>query len=120
MGLSLGKYVDRFEQEFAKYCGTQYAISTSNGTNALHLALVGLGINKDDEVIIPDITFIATANSVKYTGAKVITVDIQEDTLCIDPIKIEEAITPNTKAIIPVHLYGHPAEMDKIKDFCKT
>ena len=113
---SLGKYIDRFEQEFAKYCGTEYAISTSNGTNALHLALVGLGIKKDDEVIIPDLTFIATANSVKYTGAKVITVDIQQDTLCIDPIKIEEAITPNTKAIIPVHLYGHPAEMDKIKE----
>jgi perosamine synthetase len=113
---SLGEYIDLFEKEFANYCGTKYAVSTSNGTNALHLALVGLGINKDDEVIIPDLTFIATANSIKYIGAKVVTVDIQEDTLCIDPLEIEKAITSNTKAIVPVHLYGHPAEMNKIKE----
>ena len=113
---SLGEFIDQFEQEFANYCGTKYAVSTSNGTNALHLALIGLGINKDDEVIIPDLTFIATANSIKYIGAKVVIVDIQEAALCMDPLEIEKAITSNTKAIVPVHLYGHPAEMDKIKE----
>ena len=111
---SLGKYIDLFEKKFAEFCGTKYALSTSNGTVALHLALVALGIGEGDEVIVPDFTFIATANAVKYTGAKVVTVDIDEKTLCIDPRRIEEAITKNTKAIIPVHIYGHPANMDEI------
>jgi len=111
---SLGEYIDKFESEFAKYCGVKYALSTCNGTTALHLALTALGIGKGDEVIIPDFTFIATANAVKYTGAKVVTVDIEEDTLCISPEAIKKAITPKTKAIIPVHLYGHPANMEVI------
>lgn len=108
---SMGEYINRFEQEFASYCGTKYALTTSTGTAALHLALLSLGIGVGDEVIIPDLTFISTANAVTYAGAKVILVDIEKDTLCIDPIKIEQAITKNTKAIIPVHLYGHPANM---------
>ena len=111
---SIGKYIEMFEESFASYCGTRFALSTANGTTALHLALVSLGISSEHEVIIPDLTFVATANAVKYTGAKVVTVDIEEDTLCIDPQKIEAAITPNTRAIIPVHLYGHPADMHKI------
>jgi len=111
---SLGHYIDRFEKEFADYCGTKYALTTSNGTTALHLSLVALGITEGDEVLIPDLTFIATANAVSYTGAKVVTVDIEEDTLCIDPKKLEKAITEKTKAIIPVHLYGHPANMAEI------
>ncbi len=116
---SLGKYIDDFEKKFAEYCGTKYALTTSNGTTALHLALSALGLGEGDEVIIPDLTFIATANAVKYTGAKVVTVDIEEDTLCIDPKEIEKAITFKTKAIIPVHLYGHPANMEEIKKIAK-
>ncbi len=111
---SLGEYITAFEQQFAAYCGCKYAVSTSNGTTGLHLALTALGIKAGDEVIIPDLTFIATANAVKYTGADVVTVDIDEDTLCISPAAIEKAISPRTKAIIPVHLYGHPANMMEI------
>ena len=116
---SLGKYIDEFERKFAEFCETKYALSISNGTTALHLALVALGIKEGDEVIIPDLTFIATANAVKYTGAKAITVDIEEDTLCINPKEIEKAITLNTKAIIAVHLYGHPANMQEINKIAK-
>jgi len=111
---SLGKYVDMFEEKFASYCGTKYALTTSNGTTALHLVLVALGIKPGDEVIIPDITFVATGNAVKYVGAKAVIVDIEEDTLCIDPESVKKAITPKTKAIIAVHLYGHPANMEEI------
>jgi len=116
---SLGKYIDIFEEQFALYCGSKYAVSTSNGTSALHLSLVALGVEAGDEVIIPDLTFIATASAVNYIGAKVVTVDIEKDTLCISPESIEKAITPRTKAIIPVHLYGHPAKMDEINIIAK-
>jgi perosamine synthetase len=116
---SLGKYIELFESQFAQYCGTQYALTTSNGTVALHLALISLGIKEGDEVIIPDLTFIATANAVKYTGATVVPVDIEETTLCINPKAIESAITEKTKAIIPVHLYGHPANMSEINEIAK-
>jgi perosamine synthetase len=116
---SLGKYIDEFEEKFANFCDTKYALATSNGTTALHLTLVSLGITGDDEVIIPDFTFVATASAVNYIGAKVVTVDIEEDTLCIDPKSIEEAITFKTKAIIPVHLYGHPANMSSINKIAK-
>lgn len=116
---SLGKYIDIFEEKFAIYCGTKYAVATSNGTTALHLALVALGITAEDEVIIPDLTFIATGSAVKYIGAKVVTVDIEEETLCINPEAIRKAITPRTKAIIPVHLYGHPANMEEINKIAK-
>ncbi len=116
---SLGQYIDSFEEQFAAYCGTQYAVSTSNGTTGLHLALMALGITPGDEVIIPDLTFVATANAVKYIGAEVVIVDIDEDTLCISPQAIEKAITAKTKAIIPVHLYGHPANMGEINEIAK-
>lgn len=116
---SLGKYIDIFEKNFAEYCNTKYAVSTSNGTAALHLTLAALGVSKNDEVIIPNLTFIATANAVSYTGAKVVTVDIDENTLCISPKAIEKAISPVTKAVIPVHLYGHPANMEEINSIAK-
>jgi perosamine synthetase len=116
---SLGKYIDMFEEKFSKYCNTKYAVATSNGTTALHLTLVSLGITEEDEVIIPNFTFVATASAIKYIGAKVITVDIEEDTLCISPEAIKKAITPKTKAIIPVHLYGHPANMIEINKIAK-
>ena len=116
---SLGKYIDIFEERFAQYCNTKYAVATSNGTTALHLTLVSLGVTVDDEVIIPDLTFVATASAVKYIGAKVVTVDIDKDTLCISPDAIIKAITSKTKVIIPVHLYGHPADMEEINKIAK-
>jgi perosamine synthetase len=111
---SLGRYIEEFERGFARFCGTRYAVSASNGTTALHLALLAVGVKAGDEVIVPDLTFIATANAVAYTGARPVTVDIDAETLCIDPAAIEGAITPRTRAIMPVHLYGHPADMDAI------
>lgn len=116
---SSGKYVGQFEDLFADYCGSRYAVAASSGTTALHLALLALGIGPGDEVIVPSLTFIATANAVTYTGAKAIFVDSETDTWNIDPKLIEKAITPNTKAIIPVHLYGHPADMDPILEIAR-
>jgi perosamine synthetase len=113
---SKGRFITEFEDEFAEYCGVKYGIATSNGTTALHLALKGLGIGKGDEVIVPDLTFIATANAVTYTGATPVMVDSHPVYWGLDPEKIEENITPKTKAIIPVHLYGHPCDMDAIND----
>ncbi len=116
---SLGEYINRFEDEFAKFVGTKYALTVANGTVGLHLALVSLGIKEGDEVIVPDLTFIATANAVKYTGATPVFADIDKETWCISVEDIERKITPRTKAIIPVHLYGHPADMDPIMEIAK-
>jgi perosamine synthetase len=116
---SIGKYIESFEAMFAGFCGTKYALATSNGTTALHLALVSAGIKSGDEVIIPDLTFVATANAVTYTGAKVVPVDIDSRTLCMDPVAVERAITPRTRAIIPVHLYGHAAQMGRLMAIAK-
>jgi len=116
---SLGKYISQFEEKFAEFCGAKYGVSTSNGTVALQLALVALGIGKGDEVIIPDLTFIATANVCVYVGAKPVFVDAEKETWNIDADKIEEKITEKTKAIIVVHLYGHPCDMDKILEIAK-
>ena len=118
--LQQGEFVNRFESTFAKFCDTQFAVSTSNGTTALHLALVAAGIGPGDEVIVPTMSFIATANAVKYTGATPVFVDSEPDYWTIDVAQIEQAITLKTKAIIPVHLYGHPADMDPIMDIART
>jgi perosamine synthetase len=111
---SLGKYIDRFEREFADFCGVKYAIAVMNGTVAIQLALEALGVKPGDEVIVPDLSFIATANAVLYIGAVPVFVDVDPETFCLDPNKIEAAITSKTRAILPVHLYGHPADMQKI------
>jgi perosamine synthetase len=111
---SIGKYIDEFESGFARYCGTEYALAVSNGTTGLHLALAALGLQPGDEVIIPDLTFVATANAVAYTGATPVLADVDADTLCIDPASVKSLISERTKAIIPVHLYGHPADMDAL------
>lgn len=116
---SAGKYVTEFEQRFAAYCGCKYGVAVCNGTVALHLALVALGIGKGDEVIIPDFTMIATAFAVCYTGATPVFVDADPDTWNIDTTKIEEKITPRTKAIIPVHLFGLMCDMDAINAIAK-
>lgn len=117
---SKGKFIEEFEREFAKYCGVKYGVATANGTVALHLALKALGIGKGDEVIVPTLTFVATANAVTYCGAKPVFVDSHPEYWCIDPEKIEEKITPRTKAIIPVHLYGHPCDMDRIMEIARN
>jgi len=111
---SVGKFVTRFEEMFADFCDTRYAVATSNGTAALHLGLLALDIGPGDEVIVPTLTFIATANAVTYSGARPVFVDSESETWNIDPKLIEEAVTPRTKAIIPVHLYGHPVDMDPV------
>ena len=113
---SAGKFVKQFEEMFAAFCNARFAVATSNGTTALHLALLALDIGPEDEVIVPTLTFIATANAVTYTGARPVFVDSELETWNIDPGQVEAAITPKTKAIIPVHLYGHPADMDPILD----
>jgi perosamine synthetase len=113
---SIGKYIDEFEAGFARYCGTEYALAVSNGTTGLHLALAALGIKSGDEVIVPDLTFVATANAVAYTGATPVLADIDPDTLCIDPASVKSLISERTRAIIPVHLYGHPADMDALTE----
>lgn len=111
---SKGDFINQFEEEFARFIGAKYAVTTSNGTTALHLALHALGIGSGDEVIIPDLTFIATANTVLYTGARPILTEVEKDTGNIDADKIEEKITKRTKALLIVHLYGHPSDMQKI------
>jgi len=116
---SSGKYVKAFEEAFADYCGVKYAVGVCNGTIALHLALTCLGIGKGDEVIIPDFTMIASTFSVCYTGAMPVFVDADEKTWNIDVLKIEEKITPRTKAIMPVHIFGNPCNMDAIHKIAK-
>lgn len=111
---SLGEYVNRFERDFASFCGVAHGVSVCNGTVALHLALHALGIGAGDEVIVPALSFVASANAVQYTGAKPVFADVDPVTWTIDPAAIERLITPRTKAIMPVHLYGHPAKMVKI------
>ncbi len=116
---SKGKFVTEFEEEFAQFCEVKYGVAVSNGTMALHLALKALGIGANDEIIVPTLTFIATANAVTYVGAKPVFVDSNPEYWCIDPGEIEQAVNEKTKAIIPVHLYGHPCDMDPIIDIAK-
>ncbi len=116
---SQGEYILKFEQVLADYHDMEYAIVTSNCTTALHLSLKALGIGPGDEVICPDLTFIAPANMVVLSGAKLVLVDIHPETLTIDPDLLEEKITKRTKAIIVVHQFGHAAHMDEIKELAK-
>src|SRR6056297_21610 len=111
---TVGPFVPEFEEKFAEYIGTKFAISTQSGTAAIHLALIELGIGPGDEVIVPVTTFIATVNPVVYVGATPVFVDIDEDTWNIDPNEFKKAITKKTKAIIPVHMYGNPCDMEAI------
>ncbi len=117
--LAQGEWVASFEKAFAKYIGVKHAVAASSGTAALHLAMLAHGIGPGDEVITSPFTFIATANAVLYTGARPVFVDIEPDTFDIDPNQVEQSITQRTKAILPVHLFGHPAEMDAIMEIAE-
>lgn len=117
--LAQGPCTALLEEKFAAACGTRYAVATSSGTAALHIALMAHGIGSGDEVITTPFTFIASVNSIIYTGARPVFADIQEDTFNIDPRCIEAAITPRTRAIMPVHLYGCPCDMDAIMDIAR-
>jgi dTDP-4-amino-4,6-dideoxygalactose transaminase len=110
----LGSEVAAFEQEFATYCGVEHAIGVNSGTSALHLALLAAGVGPGDEVITVPFTFVATVAAIGYTGARPVFVDIDPRTFTMDPARVEAAIGPRTKAILPVHLYGQPADMDPI------
>jgi perosamine synthetase len=116
---SKGNYVVEFEKEFGRFCNAKYGIATSSGTTALHLTLVALGLGKDDEVILPTLTMIATANPVVFVGATPVFVDSEPNTWNIDVNAIEEKITDKTKAVMPVHLYGHPVDMDPLMKIAK-
>lgn len=116
---SAGKYVELFENNFAEFCGVRHAIACCNGTVALHLALLALGVQTGDEVIVPTLTFVATPNSVTYCGAKPVFVDSESETWNLDPKQVEAKITPRTKGIIAVHLYGHPARMNELQDIAQ-
>ena len=111
---SLGQYVGRFERDFATFCEARHAVATSNGTTALHLCLATLEIGAGDEVLVPDLTFVSTANVVRYTGATPVLVDSEPRTWGMDPADARRKITPRTRAIIPVHLYGHPVDLDSL------
>jgi dTDP-4-amino-4,6-dideoxygalactose transaminase len=115
----LGPEVEAFENEFAEYCGTTDCIAVNSGTSALHLALLAAGVGPGDEVITVPFTFVASVATILYTGAKPVLVDIEPRTFNMNPAAIQAAVSPRTKAIMPVHLYGHPADMDFIMDVAR-
>ncbi len=117
--IAQGQRVAQFEEAFAEYTGTEHAVAVNSGTAALHAALLAHGIGSGDQVITSSFSFIATGNSVLFTGARPVFADISADTFNLDPELIEEKITPATKAIMPVHLYGHPADMEAISDIAE-
>lgn len=115
----LGKEVEAFEREFAEYLGVQHCVGVGNGLDALHLSLRALGVGPGDEILVPSNTYIATWLAVSYAGASLVPVEPDERTYNLDPSRIEESITARTKAIIPVHLYGQPADMDPILEIAR-
>lgn len=119
-GLAQGPEVAAFESEFAPHVGGVHCIAVNSGTSALHVSLLAAGIGPGDEVIVPSFSFAATANSVALTGAVPVFADIEPDFFALDPAAVEAAITPRTKAVMPVHLYGHPADMRRIGEICRT
>jgi len=112
---SMGPFIERFEKGLAQFCGAKHCVALANGTVAIHLALVAKGIGPGDEVIVPDLTFVATAAAVKHAGAEPVLVDVRESDWNLDPQLVERAIGKKTKAIVPVHLFGHPADMDALR-----
>jgi perosamine synthetase len=117
---SIGAYIKRFEDAFSRFCGAEHGVAVANGTVAIHLALRAANIGSGSEVIIPALTFVATAAAVRHAGAEPVFVDSEPEIGTMDPRAVELAITPRTKAIIPVHLYGHPADMDPILEIARA
>ncbi|MEO3773146.1 DegT/DnrJ/EryC1/StrS family aminotransferase [Micromonospora sp. B9E7] len=115
---SQGPYLRRLEEEFSARCDVTDTIATSNGTVALHLVLAAAGIGPGDEVIVPALTYVATANAVTYCGARPVLVDVRPDTWCIDPEQVQAAVGPRTRAVIAVDLYGHPADYPMLRKIC--
>src|ERR1700722_564977 len=115
----LGPDVTQFEKDFAKFCGAEHCLGFNSGTSALHVALLLLGIKPGDEIITTPFTFVATSWAISYVGAKPVYVDVEDATMNLDPKLIERAITPRTKAVMPVHLYGHPFDIDPILETCR-
>jgi perosamine synthetase len=117
---SKGRFIPEFEEGFSEYIGARYGIATSNGTAALHLALTALGLGRGDKVLVPSLSFIAVANAVKYTGAEPVFVDSNPDYWCMDPSDIEKRIDRRTKALLAVHLYGHPCDMGRLREIAES
>src|SRR6204780_800004 len=115
----LGPDVVQFEKDFAKFCGAQHCVAFNSGTSALPIALMLLGVGAGDEVITTPFTFVATSWAISYVGAKPVYVDVEDGTMNLDPKLIERAITSKTKAILPVHLYGQPCDMDPLLYLCR-
>lgn len=115
----LGDVVEAFERDYAAYCQTEFAVGVNSGTSALHLALLAAGVGPGDEVITTAFTFVATVAAIEYSGATPVLADIDPRTFCIDPAQVTAAITPRTKAIIPVHLYGLPADMQPLQEIAR-
>ena len=116
---SKGRFIGEFEAAFARYVGCKHAIACCNGTVALHVALVAAGVGPGDEVIVPSLTYVATANAVHYCGATPVFADSLADTWCLDPDSVARLVTPRTRGIIPVHLYGHPCDMRPLLDLAR-
>ena len=116
---SAGKYIKRFEEEFASFCSTKYGVCCSNGLAALHLACASIGLMEGDEVIVPTFTMAASINAIIFTGATPVLIDADKDTYCINANQIEDKINEKTKAIMPVHIYGHVCDMDRIIEIAK-
>jgi perosamine synthetase len=114
-----GKFIKQFEDLFSKYTGMEYGVSCSSGSTALHMACAALNIKRGDEVLVTNFTNIASINAIILSGAKPVLIDVEKDTWNMDPAKIEEKVTPKTKAIMPVHIYGHPCDMDIIEDIAQ-
>lgn len=117
--IAQGRWVAEFEAAFAEFCGARYAVATSSGTTALHLALLAHGIGPGDEVITTPFTFVASSNAILYVGAEPVFADIQRDTFNIDPDAVERLITPRTRAVLPVDLFGHPADLPRLRALCR-
>jgi perosamine synthetase len=116
---STGRFISEFEKAFAEFCGVKHAVATNNGTTALHLALVALDLKPGDEVIVPSLTYIASANAVRYCNGRPVFVDNDLETFNIDAAEVAAKITPRTRGIMPVHLYGHPVDLDPILEIAK-
>jgi len=116
---SIGRFISEFEKTFADFCEVEHAIACNNGTSAIHLALMAFDVKAGDEIIVPTLTYIASANGVRYCGARPVFVDSEPRTMNLDPARIEERIGPRTRGILAVHLYGHPADMDAIMEIAQ-